>query len=93
VQGAALSGQGLGSRGNWSDKSNWNGVNTPANGDTLIFPAGQPRLSNTSNIANLTLGALAFSGASGSYAIYSNAITRIMRDPAVQADPTRLHPQ
>lgn len=72
---AVLSWQGLGSSGNWSDRFNWNGVNTPDNGDTLFFPAGQPRLANTNDISSLTLNAIVFWGATGGYAVYGNPFT------------------
>lgn len=41
----------------------------------MVFPAGQPRLSNTNNIASLTLNQIRFAGAGGGYAIFGNAIT------------------
>jgi autotransporter-associated beta strand protein len=61
--------------GNWNDSANWGFAGTPANGDTLIFSASQPRLANTNNIANLTLNQIRFAGASGGYDIRGNAFT------------------
>src|ERR1051325_3331186 len=72
---ATLSWSGAGSSANWSDSGNWGLAGTPTNGDTLIFPAAQPRLNNTNNIAGLTLNQIRFAGASGGYAIFGNAIT------------------
>src|SRR5262249_13360350 len=54
---------------------NWGFAGTPANGDTLIFSASQPRLANTNNIASLTLNQIRFVGAGGGYAIFGNAMT------------------
>jgi hypothetical protein len=72
---AILSWSGAGSSGNWSDSGNWGFAGTPATGDTLIFPAAQPRLNNTNNIAGLTLNQVRFVGASGGYAIFGNSVT------------------
>jgi autotransporter-associated beta strand protein len=56
--------------GNWSTNSsgttNWN-ASVPVNGDTLVFPAGAAHLTNIDDIANLTVGSVTFSGASGGY--------------------------
>src|ERR1044071_734538 len=71
----SLTWSGGGSSGNWSDSGNWGLAGTPANGDILIFPAAQPRLNNTNNIASLTLNQIRFVGAGGDYAIFGNAIT------------------
>jgi autotransporter-associated beta strand protein len=72
---ATLSWSGGGSSGNWSDSGNWGFAGTPATGDTLIFPAAQPRLNNTNNIVGLTLNQVRFVGASGGYAIFGNSVT------------------
>jgi autotransporter-associated beta strand protein len=61
---------GSGASANWSDIANWGFAGTPANGDTLIFPGGAARLTNTNNIASLTVGQIRFVGASGGYNIY-----------------------
>src|SRR2546422_915834 len=74
-QAASLSWSGGGTTGNWSDSGNWGFAGTPATGDILIFPAAQPRLNNTNNMASLTLNQIRFVGASGGYAIFGNAIT------------------
>src|SRR5262245_7423156 len=70
-----LSWSGAGATGNWSDSGNWGFAGVPANGDTLVFPAAQPRLANTTDLASLSLSQIRFAGASGGYAIYGNAIT------------------
>ena len=46
---------GGGANADWNNSANWGFAGTPANGDTLIFPASQPNLLNTNNIAGLTL--------------------------------------
>jgi hypothetical protein len=55
---------------NWSTNSsgttNWSG-SVPVNGDALIFPAGAAHLTNVDDIANLTVGSVTFSGATGGY--------------------------
>jgi autotransporter-associated beta strand protein len=60
---------------NWSDIQNWGFAGTPAAGDTLIFPAAQPRLNNTNNLGALTLNEVRFVGAGGGYTIYGGALT------------------
>lgn len=66
---------GSASDGNWSDSANWGFVGTPANGDTVIFPGGVARLTNTNNIVGLTLNQIVFVGASGGYQIFGNGFT------------------
>ncbi len=61
--------------GNWGDSANWGFAGTPTNGDTLVFPAAQPRPANTNNLASLVLAEVRFAGAGGGYAIYGNAFT------------------
>ncbi|HET6883109.1 MAG TPA: autotransporter-associated beta strand repeat-containing protein, partial [Pirellulales bacterium] len=59
--------------GNWSTNSsgntNWSSNLVPTSGDTLIFPAGAPHLTNTDDIPNLTVNSVSFTGASGGYNI------------------------
>ena len=43
ICGATLSWSGGGGGANWNDSGNWGFAGTPTNGDTLIFPAAQPR--------------------------------------------------
>src|SRR5262249_43331489 len=65
-----------GANANWTNTANWNPASAPANGDTLVFPAGQPRLLNTNNLNGLVLNQIAFSGAAGGsnlYNIYGNS--------------------
>jgi autotransporter-associated beta strand protein len=66
---------GGGATANWSDSGNWGFAGVPGNGDTVVFPAAQPRLSNTNNLAGLSLAQIRFAGTSGGYSIYGNAIT------------------
>src|SRR5206468_1453338 len=76
VQGAVLSWSGTSPSGaNWNDNQNWGFAGTPTNGDTLIFPGGALRLTNTNDIPSLTLNQIRFVGASGSYNIYGSAFT------------------
>ena len=70
-----LSWSGGGSSGNWSDAGNWGFAGTPASGDTLVFPAAQPRLTNTNNLAGLVLAGIRFAGPGGGYTLYGNAFT------------------
>jgi len=73
--GSTLSWSGGGTSGNWNDSGNWGFAGTPGTGDSLVFPAGQPRLNNTNNIVSLTLNQIRFAGAGGGYAMFGNAIT------------------
>ena len=66
---------GSGTTGNWSDTANWGFSGPPASGDTLIFPAAQPRLNNTNNIPGLVLAQIRFAGPGGGYVISGNAFT------------------
>src|SRR6266550_4664897 len=58
---------------NWSDNANWGFAGVPTNGDTLIFPAAQPRQANSNDISGLTLNQIRFVGAGGGYVINGNA--------------------
>ena len=74
--GAVLSWSGgSASTANWNDNANWGYIGIPGNGDTLIFPAGQPRQANTNNIAGLSLSQIRFVGAGGGYALWGNSST------------------
>ena len=74
--GATLSWSGgSASSGDWSDSANWGYLGVPLSGDTLIFPAGQPRLTNTNNLSGLTFNQIRFSGSAGGYNIYGYGIT------------------
>ena len=66
---------GSGASGNWTDIANWGFVGTPANGDTLIFPGGAARVTNTNNVVGLTVNAIIFAGVGGGYNIFGNAFT------------------
>jgi autotransporter-associated beta strand protein len=74
--GATLSWSGGSASGaNWSDSANWGYAGVPLSGDTLVFSAGQPRLTNTNNISSLILNQIRFAGAGGGYNIYGLGIT------------------
>src|SRR5215831_9992618 len=73
-QAAVLTWSGAGTTGNWSTSANWGGV-TPNYGDTLVFPAGKPRLTNTNDFVGLIVASIRFTGAGGGYAIYGNSFT------------------
>jgi autotransporter-associated beta strand protein len=76
VRGATLSWSGgSATGGNWNDSANWGFVGTPNSGDTLIFSASQPRLTNTNNISNLVLNQIRFVGAGGGYVINGQGFT------------------
>src|SRR5580704_13948400 len=70
ARGAVLSWSGGGGA-----NANWRFVGTPNSGDTLIFPASQPDLVNTNNIAGLTLNQIIFAGPGGGYDIRGNPFT------------------
>jgi len=73
---ATLSWSGAGGvNANWNNSANWGFVGTPATGDTLIFPSGQPNLVNTNNILGLTLNRISFAGGAGGYVIWGNSVT------------------
>ncbi len=74
-RGAVYSWSGGATTANWSESANWGFAGTPANGDTVIFPASQPKLTNTNNISNLSLSQIRFVGAGGGYAIWGNSFT------------------
>ncbi len=64
VQASTLSWSGDGGTdANWNNIANWGYSGTPANGDTLVFPAGQPNLANTNNLVSLTVSQIRFVGA------------------------------
>lgn len=69
---------GGGPQDTWSSKagskSNWSSSNVPANGDSLIF-AGTTRLSNSNNIANLSVKSLTFAAGAGAFTLGGNALT------------------
>ena len=60
---------------NWGDAANWTAAGAPANGDTLVFPAGAARPTNTNNLTSLVLAEVRFTGPSGGYAIWGNALS------------------
>ena len=66
---------GGGANAYWNNSANWGFAGTPGNGDTVIFPAAQPNLLNTNNIAGLTLNQIRFVGSAGGYDIRGNALT------------------
>ena len=66
---------GGGANSYWNNSANWGFAGIPTNGDTLIFPASQPNLLNTNNIAGLVLNQIRFVGAGGGYDLRGNAFT------------------
>ena len=58
----------------WSRNANWDTI-APANGDTVVFPAGAARPVNTNDIAGLQLAAIRFIGAGGGYTLRGSAVT------------------
>ncbi len=64
-----------GGDGNWSNPFNWAPTQTPANGDTVLFPAFALHQVNTNNIVGLTLSQICFAGPAGGYDISGNAFT------------------
>jgi hypothetical protein len=62
----------------WSNPANWVGGLVPQNGDRVRFPAGALNLSNTNDIAGLSLHGLLFDGAgyslAGNGVVITNAI-------------------
>lgn len=63
------------SSANWNLRDNWSGSAVPANGDTLVFPSGAPRLNNTNNIPGLRLAMIQFTGVAGGYTLRGNSVT------------------
>ncbi len=47
----------------------------PADGDTVIFPSGAARTTNTNDLSGLTLNRIVFSGSGTSYSLAGNAFT------------------
>ncbi|HPC62212.1 MAG TPA: autotransporter-associated beta strand repeat-containing protein, partial [Verrucomicrobiota bacterium] len=72
---AVLSWSGGGTTAYWSDIGNWGYAGTPNSGDTLVFPAGQPRATNTNDLSSRVFNQIRFAGAGGGYAIYGQAFT------------------
>ena len=66
---------GGGANANWNNPANWGFPGTPANGDTVVFPASQPDLINTNNLTSLILNQIRFAGAGGGYDIRGFAFT------------------
>ena len=60
---------GLGVDANWSTAGNWD--TAPVNGDTIVFAAGQARMTNTDDLTGLTLAGITISA--GGYTINSGA--------------------
>jgi len=74
VMGATRAWDGGGNDGNWTNRFNWDGDNSLAAGDGLVFPAGAARVTVTNNFpANTTFSSIQFSGSG--YAVHGNAFT------------------
>ncbi len=72
---AILTWTGGGANAYWINSVNWGSAGVPTNGDTLIFPAGQPAELNTNNIAGLVLNQICFAGMGSGYDLRGNPIT------------------
>ncbi len=59
---------------NWNTATNWVDDVAPVDGDALVF-AGTTKLTNTNNIAGLTLNGITFSNNAGAFVIRGNAFT------------------
>lgn len=59
---------------NWSRPANWDTGTVPADGDTLVFPAGAARLANNNDLVGLNLATLRFTGAVGGYVLSGNGV-------------------
>ena len=78
--------------GDWSRNANWDTA-APANGDTVVFPAGAARLANNNDIAGLQLAVIRFIGAGGGYTLGGNGVTlsdRIVADNTAGANTIDL---
>src|SRR6185503_14084975 len=58
----------------WSRGANWDTGTAPANGDTLVFPAGAARLANNNDLAGLQVATIRFNGAGGGYTLSGNGV-------------------
>ncbi|MDX2227721.1 MAG: hypothetical protein SFY92_11610 [Verrucomicrobiae bacterium] len=65
---------GGGTDGNWNTPTNWTSFTAPVSGDALLF-SGTTRLSNSNNIAGLTLNGITFSNNAGAFVITGNVFT------------------
>jgi uncharacterized repeat protein (TIGR01451 family) len=71
---STLTWSGLGGDNNWATPQNWVGNIAPSAGDSLVFPAGAPRLTNTNNFPAATnFNAITLSGSA--YIIGGAAVT------------------
>lgn len=75
AQANVYSWSGGGTTGYWSDSGNWGFAGTPANGDSLVFPAPSALVYTTNNIASLVLAQIRFAGNGGGYTINGNPFT------------------
>ena len=57
-----------------ADQANWNGNNTPLNGDSLLF-VGTTQTNTTNDVSSLLANAIVFSDTAGTFAISGNALT------------------
>ncbi len=59
---------------NWSTAGNWNPIGVPANGDSLVFPAGAANLTNNNDLpVGRSLAQVTFTGSN--YTLNGNGIT------------------
>lgn len=58
----------------WSRGANWDTGTAPANGDTLVFPAGAARLANNNDLTGLQVAVIRFNGVGGGYTLSGNGV-------------------
>jgi autotransporter-associated beta strand protein len=58
----------------WSRGANWDTGTAPANGDTLVFPAGAARLANNNDLTGLQVAIIRFNGTGGGYTLSGNGV-------------------
>jgi len=78
------------SSANWNLRDNWSGATVPANGDTLVFPSGAPRLANTNNIPGLRLAMIQFTGPVGGYVLRGLGVTLTNGITMIEASPNTV---
>jgi uncharacterized repeat protein (TIGR01451 family) len=82
---------GLGANSNWSDAGNWD-TGVPVAGDSIVFPAGASRKTNTNNLAaNTSFARIDFTGSG--YDISGNALEltdRLFHNPGSGTNSVHL---
>ncbi len=83
---------GAGATANWSDAGNWDS-GVPVGGDTVVFPAGAARMTNTNDLAAGTaFDTVRFTG--GGYRLQGNAfdVTGQLRNESLSGDTNVVEP-